>query len=128
MMEETKAKKFEEATAAFPLGFKQDVIAYLTTLKDHGFTIDDIKDFHKYKLLESRRVEKEIENEIIKKRAAIRCPECPGLMLLLPVNDRPETQTGNPKDRSVWMCQNNECGETIYNEQTAEEIIKSGGT
>lgn len=128
MMEETKAKRFEKATASFQLGFQQDVLAYIVTLEDHGFAIADIKDFHEYKVLESKRLEQEFEADVIAERRAVRCSVCPGLMLLYKVNTGPSDQTGDPKDKSVWMCQNNECGETIYNEQTVEEIIKSGGT
>lgn len=126
-MEESKAKHFEKATEAFKLGFQQDVVAYLETIRQRGFAVDDIKDYHEYKLQEAGKIERDVLDDLKKNNVLQDCPECPGAMLLLPVNDKPESQTGDPRDRSVWVCQNSECMETIYNEETADEIRSGGG-
>lgn len=123
-MEEAKVKRFKKVTEMFPLGFQQDVVAYLTTLERQGFTVQDIKDFHEYRILEISRSEERAIAKLKEEQPTYQCPECPALMLLYPVNTEPGNQTGDPKEKSVWMCLNQECGHTIYNKETAEEILK----
>lgn len=117
---------FEKALQAYTFSFHQNIVQYLETLKQKGYTLDDVKDFV---FAKRKLIEKDIEAFTKKQKLMEQeCPECSGLMLLLPVNDTPGTQTGEPGDKSVWLCQNNRCMETIYNEKTMGEIIKSGGT
>lgn len=65
-----------------------------------------------------------IEEEIYKRdlKRSKYCPECNGIMGLLPVNTEPGNQTGDPDDKSVWLCSNQKCQETIFNKETVTEI------
>lgn len=129
-MEKDRAKRFDEFTTQFAWGFQQDVFSYITHLEQQGFTVQDIKDFHEYRVKEAVRerakTKKEIkrmEDAALKSGRALRCTECPGLMLLYEVNVDSTTQTEDDS-KSVWMCQNQDCMHTIYNKEVPEEILK----
>ena len=107
---------FEKAMGAFTFGQQQDFIIYLTTLKRSGYTIEDAI---KYVKIKQRKNIKLTKNKNTQKS----CTKCNGIMLLYSVNDSANTQTGDPKDKSVWLCQSKNCMHTIYNTQTVEEII-----
>lgn len=128
-MDKIKATKFEMVTAAFDTGFQQDILSYIITIENQGFTYDDIKDYHKYKIQERKGFVQRELNRLKEGGEAIKCSEseCNGVMLLVSVNTEPGNQTGDDS-KSVWMCQNTECMHTIYNKETVQEIIKSGGT
>lgn len=123
-MKESEAKRFKKVTEVFPLGFQQDVLTYFHTIEQQGFTIQDIKDYHELKQQEFKEQEREAIAKIKEQQPTYQCPECPALMLLYDVNTVPGDQTGDPEEKSMWMCINQECGHTIYNSQTAEEILK----
>ena len=121
-MNEEEVREFEKATQAYGFGFQQNVMQYLKLLEQKGYTIADAE---RYIPAKRKLIDKEAEAFAeIQKLMERKCPECSGLMLLLPVNITPETQTGDPDDKSVWLCQNDKCMDTIYNKETIEEIIK----
>lgn len=110
-------EEFENALVAYDFRFQQDVVQYLETLKQTGYTLVDV-----YSYIETKR--SLLQESLIESTRTIQnCPECPALMFLLPVNDKPETQTGDDS-KSVWLCQNKKCMYTIYNKKTVEEISK----
>lgn len=116
-----KMEEFEQDLAAYSFGFQQDAVQYLKTLKQLGYGLDDLHDYVKAKQIILGKLQAE------KGELSQQCPECPALMLLLPINDKPETQTGD-NSKSVWLCQNKKCMNTIYNTQTLEELSSKGGT
>ena len=120
-MIEEKAKRFELATKAFKFGFQQDVFIYIETVEQQGFTVDDIREYHLYKLKEFATTESI-------KGASKSCLICSAIMFAYPVNISSETQTGDPTDKTVWLCQNQNCMHTIYNKETIEELSSEGGT
>jgi hypothetical protein len=104
--------------AAFSFSQHQDVLTYLTHLKATGWTIEDAQAWIK--------AEKEnIESDNTKSKPKF-CPECQAPMRILPVNVSPSTITGDDS-QSVWMCSKKDCGNTIYNKESVNDIIKKGG-
>ncbi len=55
------------------------------------------------------------------------CRDCTGAMSLFEVNISKATKTGDPTDKTVWLCKNKECMNAIYNKETYQEISESGG-
>lgn len=84
-----------------------------------------IEDFLSY--MEQRMRVKEPKGIRVKQPPSTACPGCDKPMSLLEVNTTPATQTGSPDDKSVWLCSNSKCMNTIYSKQTILEII-AGGT
>jgi len=126
-MEKNKAERFERAVANHAIGFQQDVFSYIIFIERLGFTVQDIKEFHEYSTQKRKKEQKSLD-KMDEKGITKPCSECPAVMFLYDVNFSPNSQTGDEKDKTVWICQNEECMETIYNKETVEEIIKSGGT
>ena len=60
----------------------------------------------------------------VKRYTLKKCPDCKTHMILVPVNNTPATQTGDPSDKSQWVCNNKDCMSTIFNKQTTDEIHK----
>lgn len=117
-------KKFEENMAVFSFKQHQDFMTYLSHLETNGWTIEDAKKYieeKKRKLDEDRR--QTIRNQRIYESKMLKCPKCSTVMFLRPVNTDNKTQTGDPKDKSVWMCPNEKCLHTIYNEKAVQEIV-----
>lgn len=50
------------------------------------------------------------------------CGDCVTPMALFEVNISNGTKTGDPTDKSVWLCPNKECMNAIYNKETVKEI------
>ena len=109
--------KFEKDMAAFHLGQHQDALTYFDHLKRSGWTIEDAR-----KWVETQR--KELPKVTVRKIAA-KCPDCRSPMQLLRVNVSPATRT-NDSSKSVWLCTNKTCMNTIYNTESIEEILKKG--
>ena len=107
------------------LGRLQDFSTLLSQFKKHNIDIDE---FILYADNIKNKIKKEQEEAGAKYTTKSPCPTCKAEMFLYPVNISPGTQTGDLTDKSVWMCQNTECMHTIYNKETVQEIIKSGGT
>jgi len=110
-------KDIEKILAPFDLslGRKQDFGTLLIHLKNNNVSIEEVIQY----ISDLRKDRKKARV----KKPLIFCPICNKPMELFSVNDKPETQTGDPKDKSVWVCQNSECKETVFNEQTVQEII-----
>ena len=107
-------EKFEKAMNAYTFGQHNDIKTYLDTLKMLGYVIDDL-----YIYLKTKR---ETEAETITGNKLYKqCPECAAIMLLLPVNDKPQTQTGDDS-KNVWICRHPACLHTIYIKETIEQI------
>lgn len=117
-------ERFEKDMAVFSFGQHQDVLTYLTHLKAKGWTVEDAKEWvaGKKKDLVSRQRKAE---EYIK--LSLICPLCSTQMRLLPVNISKETLT-NDDSKSVWLCPNKACMNTIYNRESIDELIRKGGT
>ena len=116
-------EEFEKEMAAFQHKMLLNARSVILHLANEDIPI---KDFLSY--MEQRMKVEDARAIKFKQAPPIPCPECGKLMALLPVNRTPGTQTGDPDDKSVWMCPNKICMNAIYNKQTIEEIIKSGGT
>jgi len=106
-------KKFEKNMAAFSLGQHQDALTYLRQLEASGWTIEDAKEWVSI-------------NHGPARAAVFKCPDCQYPMRLLDVNVSPATQT-NDTSKSVWLCTNKKCMNTIYNTESIEEILKNKG-
>lgn len=117
-MNKKELEKYGEDMAAFDYGLHQNVVQYHLTLKRHGYTIEDA-----FKFVEITNKVLAKEREKIEKHQP-KCPTCGSLMPMYSVNDKPENQTGDPRDKSVSVCQNPECRETIYNRQSVQAILK----
>ena len=109
-------EKFKKDMAAFSFGQHQDVLTYLKRLEVCGWTIDDTK-----KWVEARQ--KELKRTAVRK-IIFTCPDCQSAMRLLRVNVDPATRTDDDS-KSVWLCTNKECMNTIYNKKSVEEILKT---
>ncbi len=116
---------FEDGLPSYDFRHYQDFVQFLEALKQAGRSI---KDVYSYVEIKRKAIEKALSEMTRDAGPSQQCPECPAVMFLLLVNDKPETQTGDPTDRSVWLCQNNRCLHTIYNKETITEITKAGGT
>lgn len=111
-------EKFEKDMAVFSFGQHQDVLTYLNQLEASGWTIEDAKEWIKNK-------REEVTSKPIRS-AVFKCPDCQYPMRLLEVNVSPATQT-NDTSKSVWLCMNKKCMNTIYNKESVEEILKNKG-
>jgi len=118
---------YEKNMAFWSLGKHQDIISFLNTLTQRGYTISDIYDYIAWKS-EQLNTEKERRNAL--KLASLihqLCPECNAYMFLHSVNDKPGNQTGDLTDKTMWLCQNSNCMNTLYNKKTAQEIKAERG-
>ena len=116
--------KFEKDMSVFGFKHHQDFLTYFDLLEKKGWSVEDVKKYveaKKEKLDKDRR--QAIRNQEAYNKKMLKCPKCSTVMFIRPVNIDAKTQTGDPKDKSVWMCPNEECLHTIYNEKTAQEII-----
>lgn len=109
-------EKFEKDMEVFSFKQHREAMIYIDHLRLKGWTIEDTREWVKDEQERMRKEIKEATNHLPK------CPECGIAIKLLPVNINPETRTGDPKDKSVWMCRNQECMYTIYNKETIEEV------
>ena len=113
--------KFESDMKVFNLKHHQRFLVYLDLLEQNHWTIGDVREYvHLYKE-EIRKRQKELKVQTYQDRF---CPICQDIMLLYPVNISDSTMTGDPEDKSVWICRNSECMETIYSNKSVEEFIK----
>jgi hypothetical protein len=110
-------EKFEKDMAVFHLGQHQDALTYFDHLKRSGWTIEDARKWVKTKL-------EELTKTTVWKIAA-KCPDCQSPMQLLRVNISPATRT-NDNSKSVWLCTNKTCMNTIYSTESIEEILMKG--
>lgn len=118
----------ENLLAAFSLTLKEwrTIRTILIHLEQNGKSSKDLIDYINNKVAEGKRFQEEMTERLGK--ATRECSECSFSMSLYPVNDTPQTQTGDSTDKSVWLCRNKECMNTIYNKETVEELTKKGGT
>ena len=86
-MNKIKIKQFEKVIAAFSSGFTQDVISYINTIEQQGFSIQNIKDYHEYRLRKVVKEKQKVNNTHMK------CVECSSLMFVYSVNDKSDNQT-----------------------------------
>ena len=112
------------------LGQLQDISTLLGVFKKNNISIDDFAGFIKNERLELiksnesdiKRIKK---NKTFWGKNALRCSECSQKMNLYPVNTVPGDKTGDDS-KSVWICPNKNCMETIYNKQSMQEITEGG--
>ena len=109
-------KDIEKILAPFDLslGRKQDFGTLLIHLKNNNVSIEEVIQY----ISDLRKNGKKTKV----KKTLIFCSVCNSPMELFPVNDKPETQTGDLTDNSVWLCRNKKCMYTIYNNETVKEI------
>lgn len=118
----------EKILDVFSFGKLQDTVTILTLLKQNNITISRFIEFVEEKKIESVKLNKE-KKELEEKgrdewrEIALRCPQCQEVMGLLSVNTQPGDQTGDDS-KSVWLCTNINCSETIYSKKTIKEILK----
>ena len=102
-------KILEDNLKVFSLGQQQDFKTIAKVLINLGITLEQYIYY----------VEEQIDT-VIKSRAPKlvikNCPDCKSRMLLFPVNISKTTITGDDS-KSVWMCTNKKCMNTIYNKE-----------
>ena len=113
-------EKFEKDMAVFSFRQHQDTLTYLAHLKANGWTIANIR-----RWIEERKEKLTQQQEY--KTVAKKCPLCQSSMSLLSLNFSPATLTGEDS-KSVWLCSNKDCMNTIYNKESVNEITRKGGT
>lgn len=122
------SEKFEKDMAVFSPKEHRLVDTYLTHLFAKGWTLKNAKEWvveHKKSLLVQQREMAKVTKQMLK--IALKCSLCQTPMQLLQVNVSPGTQTGDGS-KSVWLCSNKNCMNTIYNKESVKEIIRKGGT
>lgn len=96
-----------------------------STLKDGNQTWDDflyyIRETDMLIKAEVARQSEEVKK--INRHFRQECPYCKKTMYVQSVNTGLGDQTGDPTDKSVWICMNSLCRETIYNKKTVNEIF-----
>jgi len=112
--------RLEKDMRSFTFSQHQEFVSYYTYITKKGWTIEDVRVWVKDKIKQA-----EMRTKAAKKQIKTRkCPECSTEMFLRPVNIDAKTQTGDPKDKSVWMCPNEKCLHVIYNEKSVKEILR----
>jgi len=121
-MKPNELKNFEQLTRVYHFGKIQDFMTFYDLVTRAGYTIADIVDYIETKkaTIQAKLLEKPVR-PVLKE-----CPECQRSMSLLPVNINSATYTGD-SSKSVWLCTNQDCMNTIYNTETVEEILKNYG-
>lgn len=114
-------EKFKSDMTVFSLKHHQQFIVYLDLLEEKGWTIDDAREYVRLYKEDLRKRQKELK---VQTYIDTFCPICQDIMLLYPVNISNSTMTGDPEDKSVWICRNKECMETIYSEKSVEDFTK----
>jgi len=111
-------KDIEKILAPFEFSFgkKQDLGTLLMHLKKNDVSTEEVVQ-HIEDLKKRAR-------EDAKGRGMKACPDCGFPMRIMPVNDKPETQTGDPTDKSVWMCPKKNCMHTIYNKEKPQKVLR----
>jgi len=112
--------KFKKIMALWDLRAHQDHLVYFKRLEEYNYTLDDVEEF--IRLEHERKVND--KNLVDYTPITKQCPICGNYMRLLAVNNSPSTMTGDPLDKSVWMCINPLCQETIFNEFTINELAR----
>jgi ABC-type molybdate transport system ATPase subunit len=120
-------KQFEKDMSVFSFRQHQDVVTYLERLEITGWTSTDARAWVKEKQEEIKQRLKGQKLNIRNLRVIFKCPECKALMQLLPVNVTKATLTGD-NSRSMWLCSNKACMNTVYNKESIEELRSKGGT
>jgi len=113
-MNKEKIERFKKDMEVFSFRQHQDVITYLIHLNAKGWTVEDAQAWVKKEIAKS---DEKPEFSILIKP----CPECQTSLQILSVNHSPATQTGDPSDKSVWICP--KCGESIYNKESMQLIL-----
>lgn len=109
-------KDFEKKFEWYSFGRLQDFLVFVGQLEIHGYTFEDVKEY-----VETKKA----EQEIFRKKFAvykIDCPDCGNPLWMLPVNDKPSTQTGDDS-KTVLLCRNTECLYTEFRTKTVNEIV-----
>ena len=110
-------KKFKKDMEVFSFKQHQDTLAYLSHLEASGWTIEDARE---WVAGEQKRLAVQSKGT---PSQAFPCPVCQKRMMLLPVNVDKATKTDD-NSKSVWLCSNKECMNTIYNNESVNEIIR----
>jgi len=109
-------KEFEKKFEWYPFGRIQDFLVFAGQLQRHGYTLEDVKEYVETKIS---------EQEILRKKYIlykIDCPKCGDPLWLLPVNDKPSTQTGDDS-KTVMMCKNPDCLYTEFSTKDINELV-----
>lgn len=119
-----KFEIFDKNFNYYSFGQHQDFLTYYKRLNKFNLTIKDLEEY----IEEQKRISKEREAKVKAAqerwdKIALRCPECNSKMSLATVNTSAKDQTGDDS-KSVWLCPNRDCFETIYNKQSVKEIMK----
>lgn len=111
-------ERFEKNMAVFSFHQHQDFLTYFKEVKKYSYTFEDIEKYITVKI-------KEKEEEIGKARNKITkiCPVCQSHMILLSVNINAATITGDDS-KSMWLCINSNCQETIYNKKDIRTLMR----
>jgi len=121
-------KKFKKDMEVFSFAQHQEFVQYHELMTSRGWTFEDAREFVSFIIKERAENEKKLKArhkkiQATKAKNQLHCPECNQLMQIRPVNINKQTLTGDPSDKSVWLCQNPKCYNVIYNKQTVNEIV-----
>lgn len=110
-------EKFEKDMAVFSLRQIQDFLTFYKTLVRFEYSINDIENY-----LEHKKEELTAKEEP-KRIPGLKCPDCGSRVQMLPVNDKPSTQTGDDS-KTALICINRECMHTDYSTKSVSELLK----
>ena len=118
--------------APYGIGMVQDAISMFKDIQEHGYTIEDVKNYvsktiQDYKnLSNTMRMESEAQKAVYSSTSQI-CPNCGKIMLIFDVNTTNRNKIGGTA-KSMWQCEDIlGCGYEIESELSRmEEFEKMG--
>jgi len=122
-------KKMEKALEVFGARVNiRELGSVASKLKKAGLTLDDLIEYGTILKKETAAAIERAEKASKRNKLAIyQCPACNSFMVLRSVNTNKGDQTEDDS-KSVWLCLNQHCLETIYNKETVDEIHSKGGS
>lgn len=110
-------EEFETKLQPFGFNDHQDFLTYILALENLGLTIEDVKEYVK------QTKKSLLEQEQALGTRSLKCKECGTMLGIYSVNTGSRDQTGDDS-KSVGLCTNEDCRETIYSTKTPTELIK----
>jgi len=103
--------KFNFNNGIFSFGKWQEFVTQYEYLIIHGKSIDDVIEYVEQKKLSNQAQEYTVTRK---------CKECDSPMMLYPVNTGDGDKTGD-NSKTVWVCTNKYCMDTVYSIKTVRE-------
>lgn len=117
--------RMEEILAPFAGKFRGELLNFYLHIEHRNVTHEEIREHLRFIREENQRTLAAEQAKVLKWRKLIKtCPECSRPMKVYEVNVTPNTQTGDPEDKTVWICSNQKCLETQYSKKPLAELFK----